>query len=278
MSRTDSATFADLRADGNGVAALRTTISVGFTGQRASDALKTVADQAQLNITFDPQLPELRTTLTIGAHARSAATALLEIARESRLRVRVSREGQVVVAALPVVAPQASARDTTPPVTLPAVRTSAERVERQEFEFKTGVGKVSITGREARSAPVFVEPDVLRTVQMLPGIAARSDYSAGFNVRGGEADQNLVLIDGYPIFNPFHIGGVVQHVHRSGGRPSERVHRRAAGAVRRTALERALRGVGQCDDERAARHGGGVARVVERIARPHVPRRSKDPG
>ena len=102
VSRTDSTTFADLRADGNGVAALRTTISVGFTGQRASDALKTVADQAQLNITFDPRLPELRTTLTIGAHARSAASALLEIARESRLRVRVSREGQVVVAALPV--------------------------------------------------------------------------------------------------------------------------------------------------------------------------------
>jgi len=212
VSRTDSATFADLRADGNGVAALRTTIRVGFTGQRASDALKTVADEAQLNITFDPQLPELRTTLTIGAHARSAASALLEVAGESRLRVRVSREGQVVVAALPVLAPQASARDTTPPmtppVTLPAVRTSAEAIERQEFRLKTGVGKVSLTGRETRAAPVFVEPDVLRSVQMLPGIAARSDYSAGFNVRGGEGDQNLVLIDGYPIFSPFHMYGL----------------------------------------------------------------------
>jgi hypothetical protein len=197
-----------LRADGNGVAALRAMILVGFTGQRASDALKTVADQAQLNITFDPQLPELRTTLTIGAHARSAASALLEVARESRLRVRVSREGQVVVAALPVVAPQARARDTTPPAALPAVRTSAERVERQEFSLKTNVGKVSLTGPETRSAPVFIEPDVLRTVQMLPGISARSDYSAGFNVRGGEADQNLVLIDGYPIFSPFHLFGL----------------------------------------------------------------------
>ncbi|HEY9227967.1 MAG TPA: TonB-dependent receptor, partial [Gemmatimonadaceae bacterium] len=96
----------------------------------------------------------------------------------------------------------------TTPVTLPAVRTSAERVERQEFTLNTNVGKVSITRSEARSAPVFVEPDVLRAVQMLPGIAARNDYTAGFNVRGGEADQNLILIDGYPIFNPFHFGGV----------------------------------------------------------------------
>ncbi|MGH2900191.1 MAG: hypothetical protein ACRDMZ_16070, partial [Solirubrobacteraceae bacterium] len=167
VSRTDSATFADLREDGNGVAALRTTIRVGFTGQRASDALKTIADQAQLNITFDPQLPGLRTTLTIGAHVRSAASALLEVAGESRLRVRVSREGHIVVAALsdvaalPVVASQAGARDTMP-VTLPAVRTTAEAIERQEFRLKTGVGKVSLTGRETRSAPVFVEPDVLR--------------------------------------------------------------------------------------------------------------------
>jgi len=212
VSRTDSATFADLRADGNGVAAMRTTIRVGFTGQHASDALKTIADQAELNITFDPELPELRTTLTIGAHARSAASALLEVAHESRLRVRVSREGQVVVAALPVALPRPTGRDTTQPSiqppTLPTVRTSAERVERQEFTLTTNVGKVSITGSETRTAPVFVEPDVLRSAQMLPGLAARSDYSAGFNVRGGEADQNLTLIDGYPIFSPFHMYGL----------------------------------------------------------------------
>ena len=40
------------------------------------------------------------------------------------------------------------------------------------------------------------------------GVQARSDYTAGFNVRGGENDQNLVLLDGYPIYNPFHLGGL----------------------------------------------------------------------
>ena len=206
-TRVDSM-FTDLKAEGNGLAALRTTISVGFTGTSARDALQTVAYQARLNITFDPRLPELRTTVTIAAHDRSAAAALLEVARASGLRVRVSREGQVVFAALPVVASQPSGRDTIGPVALPAVHSNAERVERQEFNLKTGVGKVSLTASDTRAAPVFVEPDVLRSVQMLPGIEARNDYSAGFNVRGGEADQNLVLIDGYPIFSPFHFGGV----------------------------------------------------------------------
>src|SRR5204862_692995 len=40
------------------------------------------------------------------------------------------------------------------------------------------------------------------------GVEARNDFSAGLNVRGGEADQNLILLDGYPIFNPFHLGGL----------------------------------------------------------------------
>ena len=35
-----------------------------------------------------------------------------------------------------------------------------------------------------------------------------SDFSAAFNVRGGSADQNLILLDEVPIFNPFHLGGI----------------------------------------------------------------------
>jgi hypothetical protein len=56
--------------------------------------------------------------------------------------------------------------------------------------------------------PSLGEPDVLRTVQLLPGVNARNDFSSGFNVRVGESDQNLILLDGYPIYNPFHLGGL----------------------------------------------------------------------
>ena len=48
----------------------------------------------------------------------------------------------------------------------------------------------------------------MRVVQLLPGVEARNDFSTGFNVRGGESDQNLILLDGYPIYNPFHLGGL----------------------------------------------------------------------
>jgi hypothetical protein len=98
---------------------------------------------------------------------------------------------------------------TRKPVTLPAIKTTAPRDERVVFEQKPNVGTITITGRELTSAPRFFgEADVLRAVRLLPGVTARNDYSVGMNVRGGEADQNLVLLDGYPIYNPFHMGGL----------------------------------------------------------------------
>lgn len=52
------------------------------------------------------------------------------------------------------------------------------------------------------------EPDVIRVIQKLPGVKAESDYSGGFVVRGGRNDQNLILLDGMPVYNPWHMFGL----------------------------------------------------------------------
>ncbi len=93
-------------------------------------------------------------------------------------------------------------------VTLGAVRTNARPPERERFEMSPNVGTISITPSSVSHVPALGEPDVLRTVQLMPGVNARNDFSSGFNVRGGESDQNLILLDGYPIYNPFHLGGL----------------------------------------------------------------------
>lgn len=51
------------------------------------------------------------------------------------------------------------------------------------------------------------ERDVLRAIQALPGIRANNDLSIGYHVRGGTASQNLVLLDGIPVYNPWHLFG-----------------------------------------------------------------------
>jgi hypothetical protein len=100
--------------------------------------------------------------------------------------------------------------DTTRrPQQLPTISTTAPAEGRVEFETKPNVGTITITGKELTSVPRFFgESDVLRAVRTLPGVNARNDFSVGMNVRGGEADQNLVLLDGHPIYNPFHMGGL----------------------------------------------------------------------
>ena len=91
---------------------------------------------------------------------------------------------------------------------LAAVRVAADAVEREQFRLSPNPATVSVTREIFKRVPVIGEPDVLRVVQLLPGVVATNDFTAGYNVRGGESDQNLVLLDGFPIYNPFHLGGL----------------------------------------------------------------------
>lgn len=48
-------------------------------------------------------------------------------------------------------------------------------------------------------------PDILRSVQSLPGISVNNEFKADYNVRGGNQDENLVLVNGAKVYEPFHI-------------------------------------------------------------------------
>jgi hypothetical protein len=86
-------------------------------------------------------------------------------------------------------------------------RREAER-ERARFENEPGVTARVVEASTIRLLPGLGESDVLRAVEMLPGVISTSDFSSSFNVRGGSTDQNLILIDGFTVFNPFHLGGL----------------------------------------------------------------------
>ena len=79
---------------------------------------------------------------------------------------------------------------------------SKERLRRPE----TGVAK--ITGSLAKTVPVlFGETDIIKVIQMMPGVQAPSEGSTGFSVRGGGVDQNLILMDEAPVYNAGHFMG-----------------------------------------------------------------------
>lgn len=76
-------------------------------------------------------------------------------------------------------------------------------------ENTTGrIGQTKMGVREIKRAPALLgEVDLVKQVQVLPGVTTAGEAASGFNVRGGGVDQNLVLYDGTPVFNSSHAFG-----------------------------------------------------------------------
>lgn len=89
---------------------------------------------------------------------------------------------------------------------LTAVTVSAEGVDRNVVSTEMGVQTLQM--KEVKLVPVlFGENDILKTIQLMPGVKGGGEGSSGFFVRGGGSDQNLVLIDDAPIYNASHMMG-----------------------------------------------------------------------
>ncbi len=70
------------------------------------------------------------------------------------------------------------------------------------------MGVEKLTTKEIKYVPVLLgEKDILKVVQLLPGVKAAGDGNSGFYVRGGAADQNLILLDEAPVYNASHLLG-----------------------------------------------------------------------
>ena len=67
---------------------------------------------------------------------------------------------------------------------------------------------VTLDMKEAKLVPViFGEQDIIKTLQLMPGVSPSSEGGSGFFVRGGDADQNLILLDEAPVYNASHLLG-----------------------------------------------------------------------
>ena len=81
-----------------------------------------------------------------------------------------------------------------------------ERVENKVNS--TQLGAVEIPVQQIKKIPtLFGEADVLKALQLLPGVQSGTEGSAGLYVRGGGPDQNLLLLDGVPLYNVNHVCG-----------------------------------------------------------------------
>jgi hypothetical protein len=75
-------------------------------------------------------------------------------------------------------------------------------------DFSNTTSTVEVNPEFVQKLPSFGgETDIIKALQLLPGVSASSEISTGLYVRGGSPDQNLTLIDGVTVYNPTHLGG-----------------------------------------------------------------------
>ncbi len=93
-----------------------------------------------------------------------------------------------------------------PSLTLDEVVVTTHRP--QDVVEDVQMSSIHIPIKEIKSIPMFMgEADVIKTIQLMPGVQSGTEGTSGIYVRGGGPDQNLFLLDGVPIYNANHLFG-----------------------------------------------------------------------
>ena len=78
---------------------------------------------------------------------------------------------------------------------------------------RTQMSVITLDSKTLKKLPGnYGEPDIIRSFTMLPGVQSIGEFGTGFHIRGGSADQNLILIEDVPIFNSSHLFGLISIV------------------------------------------------------------------
>ncbi len=93
------------------------------------------------------------------------------------------------------------------PIAIDAVNVSANSGKNNVERTQMGLIRMDI--KSINKLPVLMgEPDVIKSMTLLPGVSTNGEMSSGFNVRGGKTDQNLILLNDAPLYSTSHIFGL----------------------------------------------------------------------
>lgn len=85
-----------------------------------------------------------------------------------------------------------------------------EVVYQRRIEDLNALGRISIPMAQVAQLPLFGSgTDIMKALQLMPGIQSGKEGGSGLFVRGGTPDQNLIILDGIPLYNVSHLGGFI---------------------------------------------------------------------
>lgn len=90
-------------------------------------------------------------------------------------------------------------------------------VKIDQYYRRTKMSVMNLDAKSIRQLPsTFGETDVIKGLSLLPGVQTAGEFGAGYNVRGGSSDQNLILLEDVPLFNTSHLFGLISVVNPDG--------------------------------------------------------------
>ena len=151
-------------------------------------------------VLYEPALQKGATTNRYGFFSLTLPEGPLQVVvfhigyQSDTLATQLDQDRQLTIALQPT------------PLEMGAVEVEAERLDPIQEQSQMSVVQVPI--RQIKNAPVLMgEVDVLKTLQLLPGVQSGAEGMSGLYVRGGSPDQNLILLDGAPVYNASHLFG-----------------------------------------------------------------------
>jgi len=131
----------------------------------------------------------------------------------SKLTVTISYVGyksqQLIVRIEPNKVYDVKVRLAPTNIQLGTIETIGDRVAK---ENDTDLSLQRITIRDLENIPKGIELDIFRALQTMPGVQTGGDVSARYFVRGSASNENLILLDNTPIYNPFHAMGILSAI------------------------------------------------------------------
>lgn len=97
--------------------------------------------------------------------------------------------------------------DSIPRQQLEAVTVTAQSARQRLTKINLGVENIELSAM-AKIPMLFGENDIIKSIALLPGVRSEGDGSGGFEVRGGNSSQNLIMLDGMTLYNPSHVLGI----------------------------------------------------------------------
>ncbi len=189
-------------------------VTVSAVNQPAAQVFRTIIAQTGKNFVYSSDL--LRNVkVSVKAHNRPLKKVLAEMLRGTGIDFKIKGRNVILKCkTLPLPERPASRRRKAPVYEAEDTVTELNEVivvsRLEASTVETGeIGAKKITAEEVKNIPsLFGESDVIKAVQMQPGVIEGTEGMAGMYVHGGNADENMYMLDNVPLYQVNHFGGL----------------------------------------------------------------------